>query len=101
MARIAPGWIAMLNTAHFDASYPSNSVARIRCPVDDTGRNSVSPSTMPRMIAVSQIIGGSLHAEVGRGRGSWAGIRVAGGSRRAAGGGRGPLACVSEVRGGV
>src|SRR3546814_5471144 len=26
---------------------PSNSPARIRWPVDDTGRNSVSPSTMP------------------------------------------------------
>src|SRR3546814_11866997 len=27
----------------------------MRCPVEETGRNSVRPSTMPRMIAVSQM----------------------------------------------
>jgi len=29
-------------------SMPSRLSARIKCPVDETGRNSVSPSTMPR-----------------------------------------------------
>src|SRR3954470_606341 len=50
-----------LNAAHFSASKPSNSVARIRCPVEETGRNSVTPSTMPRMIAISRM-------DIGRGR---------------------------------
>src|SRR5947208_10557839 len=44
-----------LNAAHLSASKPSSSVARIRWPVDDTGRNSVTPSTMPRMIAMMRI----------------------------------------------
>src|SRR6185369_11160506 len=44
-----------LNAAHFSASKPSNSVARIKCPVDETGRNSVTPSTMPRMMAMIRI----------------------------------------------
>src|SRR3954452_8162796 len=44
-----------LNAAHFSASKPSSSVARIKCPVEETGRNSVTPSTMPRMIAISRI----------------------------------------------
>src|SRR5260370_42201027 len=52
MARIAPSWMITLNAAHFSASKPSSSVARIKCPVDDTGRNSVTPSTMPRMMAM-------------------------------------------------
>ena len=42
MARIAPGWMATLNKAHLSASKPSNSVARMRCPVDETGKYSVS-----------------------------------------------------------
>src|SRR5690348_2131639 len=44
-----------LNAAHFSASKPSSSVARIRWPVEETGRNSVTPSTMPRMIAIRRI----------------------------------------------
>src|SRR3954454_9621958 len=44
-----------LNAAHFSASNPSSSVARIKWPVEDTGRNSVTPSTMPRMIAISRM----------------------------------------------
>ncbi len=47
IARIAPGWMAMLNTAQACASKPGNSVARMRCPVEETGRNSVRPSTIP------------------------------------------------------
>src|ERR687889_445393 len=50
MARIAPGWMAMLNTAHSSARKPSSSVARIKWPVEETGRYSVMPSTMPRMM---------------------------------------------------
>src|ERR1700741_552960 len=44
-----------LKAAHFSASKPRSSVARIRWPVDETGRNSVTPSTMPRMIAIRRI----------------------------------------------
>src|SRR5215218_10311325 len=44
-----------LNAAHLSASKPSSSVARIRCPVEETGRNSVTLSTMPRMIAINRI----------------------------------------------
>ena len=66
MARIAPGWMATLNNAHLSASKPSNSVARMRCPVDETGRYSVSPSTTPRMMT-SNRIGIELLATVGSG----------------------------------
>src|SRR6478609_4737342 len=44
-----------LNAAHLSASKPSSSVARIRWPVEDTGMNSVTPSTMLRMIAISRM----------------------------------------------
>src|SRR6476661_7043748 len=44
-----------LNAAHFSASKPNSSVARIKCPVEETGRNSVIPSTMPRMMAMIRI----------------------------------------------
>src|SRR3954449_11001103 len=44
-----------LNAAHLSASKPSSSVARIRWPVEETGRNSVTPSTMPRMMAITRI----------------------------------------------
>src|SRR3954463_7972435 len=63
MARIAPSWMMTLNAAHLSASKPRSSVARIRCPVDETGRNSVTPSTMPRMMAISRI-----GTSVGRGQ---------------------------------
>src|SRR3954469_23206416 len=52
-----------LKAAHFSASKPSSSVARMRCPVEETGRNSVTPSTMPRMMAISRI-----GTSVGRGQ---------------------------------
>src|SRR3954451_751424 len=55
MARIAPSWMMTLNAAHFWALKPRSSVARIRCPVEETGRNSVTPSTMPRMMAITRI----------------------------------------------
>ena len=38
MARIAPSWMMTLNAAHFSASKPSSSVARIKCPVEETGQ---------------------------------------------------------------
>src|SRR4051794_33323108 len=52
-----------LNAAHLSASKPSSSVARIKWPVEETGRTSVTPSTMPRMIAISRI-----GTSVGRGQ---------------------------------
>src|SRR5687768_7715815 len=55
MARIAPGWMAMLNSDHLSASKPISSVARIRCPVELTGRYSVRPSTTPRMMTSHRI----------------------------------------------
>ena len=55
MARIAPGWMAMLNRAHLSASNPSSLVARIKWPVEETGKYSVTPSTMPRMMTRSRI----------------------------------------------
>src|SRR5437763_8347688 len=44
-----------LNAAHLSASNPSSSVARIKWPVEETGRNSVTPSTMPRISAISRM----------------------------------------------
>src|SRR6185369_8053765 len=44
-----------LKAAHFPASKPSSSVARMRWPVEDTGRNSVTPSTIPRMMAIRRV----------------------------------------------
>jgi hypothetical protein len=41
-----------LNADHLSASKPSSSVARIRCQVEETGMNSVTPSTMPRISAI-------------------------------------------------
>src|SRR5688500_8713807 len=70
MARIAPGWMAMLNKAHSSALNPRNSVARIKWPVDETGRYSVTPSTMPRMMTSNSIgMSGRALSGVGGGRG--------------------------------
>src|SRR6185369_11311252 len=44
-----------LNASHLAESKPSSSVARIKCPVEETGRNSVTPSTMPRIMAMIRI----------------------------------------------
>src|SRR5215212_8740216 len=56
-----------LNADHLAASNPSSSVARIKWPVEETGMNSVTPSTMPRMMAISRIgtSGGGLHRAAG------------------------------------
>ena len=65
-ARIAPSWMTTLNTFQVSASKPSSSVARIRWPVEETGMNSVRPSTMPRRMAVSvSVIGEAPLAGVG------------------------------------
>src|SRR5439155_23688577 len=45
-ARIAPDWIATLNSSERP---PSHCSAMSRCPVLEIGRNSVMPSMMPRM----------------------------------------------------
>src|SRR3954467_1482726 len=52
-AMIAPTWITAVNavTASESMSLPRIFSAIVRWAVDDTGRNSVSPSTIPRMIA--------------------------------------------------
>jgi hypothetical protein len=52
-AKIAPVWIAMSNTLAFSSSKPSSAPARIRWPVDEIGRNSVNPSTMPMIAALA------------------------------------------------
>ncbi len=52
-AAIAPIWMTAVNavTAGSSMERPSSFSAIVRWPVLETGRNSVSPSTMPRMIA--------------------------------------------------
>src|SRR6185369_3442425 len=50
-ASIAPVWIATKNTPARSSSKPSRLPARIRCPVLEIGRNSVTPSTRPRIRA--------------------------------------------------
>src|SRR5688500_2127095 len=63
---MAPGWMATLNSAHWSAGKPSSSVARMRWPVEDTGRYSVTPSTMPSRMTRSRIgIGRSYRADLG------------------------------------
>src|SRR5438128_12626700 len=44
-----------LNAFHCSSLYPSNALASTRWPVDETGRNSVTPSTMPRISAISRM----------------------------------------------
>ncbi|MNT68363.1 hypothetical protein D3C72_2065920 [compost metagenome] len=51
-AKIAPVWIAMSNTLALASSKPSRLPARIKWPVDEIGKNSVSPSTTPMMAAL-------------------------------------------------
>ena len=52
-AKMAPVWMAMSNTLAFASSNPNNEPAKIRCPVEEIGKNSVSPSTTPMMAALS------------------------------------------------
>jgi len=51
-ARMAPLWIAMSKTLDLASVMPSRLPVRMRWPVDEIGRNSVSPSTMPMMAAL-------------------------------------------------
>ena len=52
VARIAPSWMTIGNNSlRAGPLKPSMSWTRIRCPVDETGRNSVMPSTIPRSTA--------------------------------------------------
>ncbi len=52
-AMIAPTWMTAVNAVMDGSSMdrPSILATMVRCPVEETGRNSVRPSTMPRMIA--------------------------------------------------
>src|SRR5678815_3921290 len=45
---MAPVWMTILKTFQRSLFAPSRSPARIRWPVEEIGRNSVRPSTMPR-----------------------------------------------------
>ena len=51
VATIAPNWMITVNavTAGLSVCMPSSASAMVRWPVLETGRNSVRPSTMPRM----------------------------------------------------
>src|SRR3546814_14761413 len=51
-ARIAPSWMTISNVPAAAESKPSSSPARTRWPVEETGMNSVSPSTMPSKMIV-------------------------------------------------
>src|SRR5688572_6807839 len=51
---MAPVWITRLNASQRSPVASSRSAARIRWPVLEIGRNSVSPSTMPRTTALSR-----------------------------------------------
>src|SRR5678815_427378 len=51
-ASIAPVWITRLNTVERSSVAPIRSAARIRWPVLEIGRNSVRPSTTPRISAL-------------------------------------------------
>ena len=51
-AKIAPSWIAILKATELLSVKPTSSPAKIRWPVDDTGKNSVSPSIKPRSNAI-------------------------------------------------
>src|SRR6266568_7667390 len=51
IASIAPVWITISNTFAFSPLKPSRSPARIRWPVEETGKNSVRPSTTPSIKA--------------------------------------------------
>ena len=53
VATMAPNWMIAVKavTAGSSTGCPSSFSAMVRWPVLDTGRNSVSPSTIPRMTA--------------------------------------------------
>ena len=51
-AKIAPSWIAILKATELLSVKPMTSLAKIKWPVDETGKNSVSPSIKPRSKAI-------------------------------------------------
>ena len=62
-ARMAPSWITMSKTLPFSSFRSSRSETMMRWPVEETGRNSVRPSTTPRTSAFTSgaiSIGASL-----------------------------------------
>ena len=61
-ARMAGPWMKMTSASTAGPCSPSRDCVRIRCPVLEIGRNSVMPSTRPRMIASSQDIGVSRNS---------------------------------------
>ena len=68
-ARIAPDWMTISNSLPRSSWKSSRLAARIRCPVLETGRNSVRPSTTPRMAAFSNSTGSTAVSPASR-RGS-------------------------------
>src|SRR5213080_4994269 len=52
---MAPSWMTISKAAARGPTNPSAWPARIRWPVDETGRNSVAPSTSPRTIAARRV----------------------------------------------
>jgi hypothetical protein len=51
MARMAPSWTSTANVLFASLSRPKKCCRSRRCPVEETGRNSVIPSTKPRNAA--------------------------------------------------
>jgi len=51
-ARIAPSWMKISNVARECSGYWNTSDATIRWPVEETGRNSVAPSSRPRRMVL-------------------------------------------------
>src|SRR3979409_2699341 len=49
--RMAPSWIEISALAARAPSNPRTWPTRIKGPVDETGKNSVSPSTIPKIVA--------------------------------------------------
>src|SRR5688572_28693879 len=79
MARIAPNWMTIENILRNGSSAgsrrkPISALVAIRCPVDEIGRNSVSPSTAPITTAlkasVTSIQAPAREHASGDGRGS-------------------------------
>src|SRR5262249_526246 len=64
-ASTAPSWMKTSKTSARFPVMPNQVVARIKCPVDDTGRNSVSPSMIPSTKAMKSTLrlGGRLRHE--------------------------------------
>ena len=49
--RTVPKWTSTVKSRNPSLSTPNSSFAIIRCPLEETGRNSVSPCTIPSRIA--------------------------------------------------